>query len=299
MAAGSWSAVITVSGSPDFFDSLDRLRQGALLTGAVVLVILILMGVLLHRISLSLERYRATMLRQENLAAMGRMTAGIAHEIRNPLGIIRGSGQHLQRVLAEAGITDEVADFIPEEVDRLDAILGGYLAFGADSSAASEVVDLARVVRRSAGLLKEELARDKVSLDMAQLADGLLVEGDPRRLQQVLLNLLLNASDAMPGGGEVSLQLDRTERLGQAADQGSGSGAGNRTGGPAVRTVLHHQGKGKRPGPGPEPPDHRGNGRLPGASESRRTVGGRGRDQVAPAGRALTERYHRGQHPGC
>ena len=218
-------AILTVSGSPDFFDSLARLRRGALFTGAAVLVILLLLGGFLHRINLSLERYQASILRQENLAAMGRMTAGIAHEIRNPLGIIRGAGQHLQRILAEAGIQDETVDFIPEEVDRLDHILAGYLAFGSDREGPAEEFDLGLILRRSVDLLAGELAVQGISVNLGPVSDAPVL-GDPRRLQQVILNLLLNARDAMPGGGEITAELARDEsgvRL-TLSDQGPGLG---------------------------------------------------------------------------
>ena len=220
---GFVAGIITVSGNPDFFDSLDRLRKGALLTGAAVLVVLVLMGMILHSADRSLERYRASLLQQENLAAMGRMTAGIAHEIRNPLGIIRGAGQHLQRVLAAAGIEDEVADFIPAEVDRLDNILGGYLAFGSGAPAVAETFDPAPVVRRSVDLLAEDLAVTGVEIE-TDLAEDLAVRGDPRRLQQVLLNLLLNARDAMAAAGKVTVTLaeERDRVVLRIRDRGRG-----------------------------------------------------------------------------
>jgi signal transduction histidine kinase len=200
-------AIVTVSGNPEFFAALDFLRKGAYLTAAIVLIILVLMGVFLYQINRSLEQYRASIMRQENLAAMGRMTAGIAHEIRNPLGIIRGAGEHLKRVLTGAGIKDEVADFIPEEVDRLDQILTGYLAFGSDREAVSEVFDLGRGVRRSVELLSSELESVGIVLEIAAGMLPAPVRGDPRRLQQVLLNLLINARDAMPGGGMIGISL--------------------------------------------------------------------------------------------
>ena len=200
-------AVVTVSGSPDFFDALATLRNGALATGAVVLVVLVLGAAVLYRQALAVDRYRASMLRQESLAAMGRMTAGIAHEIRNPLGIIRGAGEHLQRVLDEAGVADDVVDFIPEEVDRLDRILSGYLSFGRGDPVADEVFDLDHALRRGAELLRGELAATGVELEVAADLPRTPVRGDPRRLQQVLLNLLLNARDAMPEGGTVALDL--------------------------------------------------------------------------------------------
>jgi two-component system, OmpR family, sensor kinase len=204
---GEVVGVLTVEGSADFFDALANLRRGAWLTSVAVLVFLGGLGLLLARLHLSLEHSRDQLARQENLAAMGRLTAGIAHEIRNPLGIIRGAGQHLQRVLAERGVADEVAAFIPEEVDRLDRILTGYLAFGADAPVEPEDVDLAQLARRTARLLESELRAGGVTVRVAEPLPSARLRGDPRRLQQVLLNLLLNARDAMPGGGEVVLAL--------------------------------------------------------------------------------------------
>jgi signal transduction histidine kinase len=110
-------------------------------------------------------------------------------------------------VLGAHGITDEVAAFIPEEVDRLDHILTGYLSFGAGRQAEREEFDIALVVRRSLGLLRDELAAAGVALDVADDLPVAPVSGDPRRLQQVLLNLLINARDAMPGGGAVGVAV--------------------------------------------------------------------------------------------
>ena len=229
-SGGEVVGVLTVEGNADFFDALATLRRGAWLTSAAVLVFLGGLGLLLGRLHLSLERSREQLDRQENLAAMGRLTAGIAHEIRNPLGIIRGAGQHLQRVLADRGVTDEVASFIPEEVDRLDRILTGYLAFGADAPVEPEDVDLPQLLRRTARLLAAECEAAGVTIRVAEPLPPARLRGDPRRLQQVLLNLLLNARDAMPGGGEVGLALhsaDGRHRV-TVTDTGEGLGAGAR-----------------------------------------------------------------------
>jgi len=223
---GELAGIVTVEGNADFFDALATLRSGALVTLATVLLFLTIMGVILWQLDRSLQRYRASVLRQENLAAMGRMTAGIAHEIRNPLGIIRGAGQHLQRRLDEAGIEDEVAAFIPEEVDRLDTILAGYLAFGSDSSVEPEEIELDRLVRRSIALLQDELAAGGVTAELGMPPTTMHTRGDPRRLQQVLFNLLLNARDAMPEGGRVvvALRADGGEAILNVIDEGLGLG---------------------------------------------------------------------------
>jgi len=219
--------VVTVTGNPTFFDSLDRLKQAAFFTGGLVVLVLIVMGLILFRINMMLGRYRASVMRQENLAAMGRMTAGIAHEIRNPLSIIRASGQHLERILHDAEINDEIAPFIVEEVDRLDHILKGYLAFGTDKETEPEVFDLGTCVRRSAALLYDEMAETGVTILGTEELLLAPVFGDHRRLQQVLLNLFMNARDAMSQGGTISLTLALTHGSKKNAvltisDEGSG-----------------------------------------------------------------------------
>ncbi len=225
-ADGSVAGVLTVEGNADFFDALATLRRGAIATGGAVLLFLTLMGWLLFALQAKMERARAAAWRQENLAAMGRMTAGIAHEIRNPLGIIRGAAQHLIARLRAAGVEDEVAGYIPEEVDRLDRILRGYLAFGTGAPAEPEPVDLAQLARRTARLLEGELGAAGVTIAV-EAGDGLgPVRGDPRRLQQVLLNLLLNARDAMPRGGAVTVAVRREaeQALITVTDEGTGLG---------------------------------------------------------------------------
>jgi signal transduction histidine kinase len=226
---GEVAAVLTVEGDADFFDVLATLRRGAVATGAVVLAFLALMGWLLWRIHRSLERARDSLARQERLAAMGRMTAGIAHEIRNPLGIIRGAGQHLERVLAEHGIADETSGFIAEEVDRLDRILAGYLGFGGagEDEGLRESLDLATLVRRTVRLVATELEETGVVCVLAEPLPAAPCQGDPRRLQQVLLNLLLNARDAMPGGGEVRLAVATADGMHSVSVSDHGPGLGS------------------------------------------------------------------------
>jgi len=223
---GQVTGVLTVEGNADFFAALAALRRGSLVTGGAVLVFLTVMGWLLFRLQRATERYRASVMEQENLAAMGRMTAGIAHEIRNPLGIISGTAQHLRRRLEQAGIADETAAFIPDEIDRLDRILRGYLAFGTDAAPELEPLDLAQTVRRTARLVQEELKAAGVELALDLPADGCRVQADPRRLQQILLNLLLNARDALPNPGKVTVSLHEEAQQAVLAviDEGSGLG---------------------------------------------------------------------------
>jgi signal transduction histidine kinase len=227
-ADGAVTGVLTVEAEADFFDALARLRRGAWATLAAVLVVLSVLGALLLRLQRSLVRTRLEMLRQENLAMMGRMTAGIAHEIRNPLGIIRGAGEIQAAKLRQLGVELPTLDFVTEEVDRLDRILTRYLTFGkgAEAEVDLEPVNLGRLTERVARMLRPELEAVGVHVELHDDSADALVAGDSPGLQQVLLNLLLNARDAQQGGGTVEVRLDAdadTVRL-RVLDTGTGLG---------------------------------------------------------------------------
>jgi len=216
---GDVTAVISVEAEADFFDALAELRRGAWLTGLAVVAVLTLIGTALGRLLRDMVRARARLAEQEQLAAMGRMTAGIAHEIRNPLGIIRGAGELLAMRLAKAGLDAESAEYITGEVDRLDRILTRYLAFGRGGGINPEPLDLSAVVTRTLRNLQGELGGAEVEVTVT--GEPRPVRADDPALQQVLLNLLLNARDA---GGPLSVALEygETEVALRVADGGPG-----------------------------------------------------------------------------
>jgi signal transduction histidine kinase len=154
---------------------------------------------------------------------MGRMAAGIAHEIRNPLGIIRATTERLGR--RHPG---DAAQFgsITDEVDRLAGILAGYLAFAADRPSQLEPIDLVPLVQGAVALDQPALAEAGIRLESALTVATAPILGDPARLRQVLLNLIVNAKQAMPRGGQVTVKL-AADATGdgfvlQVADEGVG-----------------------------------------------------------------------------
>jgi signal transduction histidine kinase len=227
------AGVLSVEAEADFFDALAVLRRGAWATLAAVLGVLTLLGVLLLRLQRSLVRARLDVLRQENLAMMGRMTAGIAHEIRNPLGIIRGAGEIQAVKLRELGVELPTLDFVTEEVDRLDRILTRYLTFGKGTGAALDLepIPIARLTERVVRMLRPELEADGVAVDFVDASAGAVVDGDSPGLQQVLLNLLINARDAQPGGGRVEVRVEADGELVRIRILDEGAGLGGLTSG--------------------------------------------------------------------
>jgi signal transduction histidine kinase len=183
----------------------------------------------------SLERLEAaeeSLRRKDRLAALGEMSAGIAHEIRNPLGIISASVQLLgNRLSAPTAGVGQLFDIIHEETTRLNGLITDFLAFGRPTRPSLQEVELAGLVRRAVEHV-QGVAEQKGVTVVADLSPApLRITVDPEMVQQVLLNLLLNALDATPSGGEVAVSLRRENdclRL-DVRDTGCGITEENRT----------------------------------------------------------------------
>ena len=161
-----------------------------------------------------LRRSQDLLLRQEKLASLGRLAAGLAHEINNPLSSVAGFAEALQRrtqseriqAMEEFRDVAEYLAFIQEEVGRASAIVKRLLDFARQREPSLEEIDLASLVRDTVALigLQAAVANKRIVLD---LAPGLpAVQVDRQMLQQVILNLLTNALDAIEGEeGEVRI----------------------------------------------------------------------------------------------
>jgi len=201
---------VGVVGSASYFDTLHNLQRTLWGVGVVTvgLVALGTLGFLGYQ--RRLVRARAALARHETLASMGRMAAGIAHEIRNPLGIVKNTAQLLKEELADVDgdIDRELLDFIPEEIDRLDQTLTGYLEFARDAPPRPEPTDLVRLLRRTLKVMTPDFRHAGVeAVDNLEQVGQLEAWVDPRRMQQVFLNLFLNAIQAMPDGGRLEVRL--------------------------------------------------------------------------------------------
>jgi signal transduction histidine kinase len=157
------------------------------------------------------------------------MAAGIAHEIRNPLGIIKATAARLRKRYDDPAHSDERFAYIDDEVERLNGILTGYLQFARDEAPRLEALDLVPLVERGLRLARPELEIAHVELT-TWFPIACYALADSQRLQQVILNLVLNAVQAMPQGGRLDVRLeprDEEARL-QFRDTGPGFDPGVR-----------------------------------------------------------------------
>ncbi|TYO97697.1 signal transduction histidine kinase [Geothermobacter ehrlichii] len=161
--------------------------------------------------------------RRDRLAALGEMAAGIAHEIRNPLGIITSTAQLLQNRKQIGHNTEELLNIIREESTRLNKLINDFLAFGRDTHPNLQPCDLKELVARTADGFQQVTEQAGVTLRL-NTPNTVTARADGDMLRQVLLNLLLNAVQACSPGQEITISLDQTpaKALLQVADTGHG-----------------------------------------------------------------------------
>ncbi len=148
--------------------------------------------------------------RQDRLAAIGRMAASIAHEIRNPLAAMRGSIQMLRSEMNADSSQAELMEIILRESDRLNRIISDFLNYARPRSIVLAPVDVGELLQETFTLMRHspELAEQQ-RLEVNLPDDPLLAEVDAEQLRQVFWNLARNALQAMPSGGRLQAQLKR------------------------------------------------------------------------------------------
>lgn len=162
--------------------------------------------------------------RNERLSALGSLAAGVAHEIRNPLSSIKGFATYLLGKIKDDGPDKDAARVIIQEVDRLDRVVTELLEFARPERVKLDQHDVNEVIERSLRLVSSDLTAKNIQLSFARDPNLPLVRIDAERLTQALLNLFLNAVQALPVGGrlEVSAEQVPGRLLIKVADDGPG-----------------------------------------------------------------------------
>ena len=164
--------------------------------------------------------------RSDKLAALGQLTAGLAHELRNPLGTIKASAEMLnQQLSAENAVAREVAGFISTEVDRTNSLVTRFLQFARPLKLRLETADLALLLDRAIAEAEREAPGVAVYRNYApEMAPFPL---DAELMERVFYNLVLNAAQATAPGGTVTVKTRTERRTAEIAviDRGVGIGA--------------------------------------------------------------------------
>ncbi len=147
------------------------------------------------------------MLRAEQMMAIGQVAAGVAHELRNPLTSIKGLVQVNLRDLEDRGVPVEDLSVIEHEIRRMEKTLQTFLDFAKPPRPNRQQLDLAPLVDRVLSLVSGRARRQSVSIEFLRPPEPVEAEVDQDQIQQLVLNLVLNALDANPDGGAIEIEL--------------------------------------------------------------------------------------------
>ncbi len=179
---------------------------------------------LLFRDLTELRTLKMEIERSRRLAAVGKLAAGVAHEIRNPLSSIKGFATYFRERYKDVAEDREIADIMVHEVERLNRSITQLLEFAKPVAVVAKEVDIEALVVHSLKLVENDLKNKGITVNRSVDTDRKRVTTDPDRLNQILLNLYLNAVQAMDRGGELDVRVTTTDRhlLMEVGDTGKG-----------------------------------------------------------------------------
>ncbi len=160
----------------------------------------------------------------DRLSVIGELSASLAHEVRNPLGSIRGIVDILKDESGKNQKSYHFLDILRQETERLNQVVENYLNFARMSPVHKVPFDAREVIRDSLLLLASKARKSGIKLEGILPEISLPVTGDPGQLQQVMMNLLLNALQVLPRGGEIKVEAAsrNPENQGAAENQATG-----------------------------------------------------------------------------
>jgi two-component system sensor histidine kinase HydH len=167
--------------------------------------------VILFKDLTEIQTLRLELEKNRRLASVGRLAAGVAHEIRNPLSSIKGFATYFKEKYRGVQKDQEIAGILIQEVDRLNRVVGQLLDFSRPIRLQSQQVPLKPLVEDAFRLVDRQSRDNSVSLTLEMSDENLTAVFDRDKMSQVMLNLLLNAVDAMPGGGRLTVRAEAGE----------------------------------------------------------------------------------------
>ncbi len=158
----------------------------------------------------ALREREAQLHHAQKMEAIGRLAGGVAHDFNNLLTVIEGYTELLSRKLGEGHPLQREVGEIARAAGRAAALTGQLLAFGRRQVFQPRAIQISDVLADAEGLLRRVIGED-VLLEMRVAGEALVVRADPDQVHQVLMNLAVNARDAMPGGGRLTIEADAVE----------------------------------------------------------------------------------------
>src|SRR5262249_15788704 len=201
----------------------------------------------IERVVEQLQQREREVLRSEQLAAVGQVAAGVAHELRNPLTSVKMLVQTGLEASPAAGLNAEDLAVIENEIRRMERRIQMFLDFARPPQSERRRADLVEVIRRAVVLVEGRIRRQKVNLIANLPNEPVFLLIDPEQVQQVVLNLLLNALDALPHGGTITVKIKQGVPIAARGGVNGSTFNGSAAGLSAVDVSIHDTAPGIAP----------------------------------------------------
>jgi len=151
--------------------------------------------------------------RAERLSSLGEMAAGISHEIRNPLGIIRSSAELLKKKVTKVDPSNTIPDIIVEEANRLNNIITDFINFAKPRSPNLVPCSIEDVIDKNITFLSMQIEENGYAIKQNYQNSLPEIQADAAMLYQSFLNILINAMQAMPNGGNIEVAISSSDKI--------------------------------------------------------------------------------------
>ncbi len=172
-----------------------------------------------NRMVKNLAQVREELVRSEKLVSLGRLSAGVAHEIRNPLNAMKGAIVHLQRRRSDDRLVKEYTHLVSEEIDRLNQFVSEFLHFAGQSRPKPVSTDINQLIISTQQLFEEQAKEKEIRFHNRLDNDLPIIVVDPYQIEQVVVNILINAMDAITDGGDITFSSRTLNRQNESKNK--------------------------------------------------------------------------------
>ncbi len=196
----------------------------------------------------AIKRLELQIRRSDRLASLGTLSAGMAHEIKNPLVSLKTFAQLLPERYQDSDFRDTFSNLIGHEIDRIDSLVNQLLRFARPAKPILKPLHAHEILEKALTLVGHRLYQKDIKLNRSWRADTDTIHGDADQLEQVFLNFFLNAMDAMKTHGELSVKTEirSDEQWVSALTYLNGESSGNSEAREAFRITIRDSGEGIR-----------------------------------------------------